>query len=517
VLTISRPATEPAVLGRDRLGRVALVVVGLSTLLSVVRAFGPLTYPGDIWRQSDTATIARNFAENGMQLFFPQINWGGAGPGYVETELPLMPWLSAALYQVFGEHAFLGRLLSLAFMLVATAAFWGLVRRLLPRDAARWALIAFAVSPAFMRWGTAFMPEATMMAFYLLALLAFCRWLLEDRPVFLAGAAAATSMAALVKPTALHIGVVLGLWMLIAARDRLRRPSVYAAGVAALIAPAAWLWHAAQLHAQYGNTFGVISGGDSKWGSLALWLSPAFYGGNLRSEVLFVYGVVGVPLAVLGAVWAWKRKPAALPLMVAGAVSLLVYYFATGRYSGSDLGIQYHVYSLPYAAIATGLGLAVAARRLRPRVPAAAYGGMALATVLALSVQSVNVFADSLTDRSGSLGACAAALAEVSKPGDLVVVGTTSTTTMSGVTNNYQEPVVFYQADRKGWSLAADQQMPKRLVSDVRQGARFLVEPDPRLAPPDSMLGRWLAANATQLRTSAANGCDVWALPAPRS
>ena len=113
-------------IGRDRLGRAAMVVVGLSTLISVVRAFGPLTYPGDIWRQSDTATIARNFAENGMQLFFPQINWGGAGPGYVETEFPLMPWLSAALYLVFGEHAWLGRLLSLAFMLVATAAFWDL-------------------------------------------------------------------------------------------------------------------------------------------------------------------------------------------------------------------------------------------------------------------------------------------------------------------------------------------------------------------------------------------------------
>jgi 4-amino-4-deoxy-L-arabinose transferase-like glycosyltransferase len=517
VLTISSPVEETAVLGRDRLGRAAIAVVALSTLISVVRALGPLTYPGDIWRQSDTATIARNFAENGMQLFFPQINWGGAGPGYVETEFPLMPWLSAALYQVFGEHVFLGRLVSLAFMLVATAAFWGLVRRLLPRDAARWALIAFAVSPAFMRWGTAFMPEATTMAFYLLALLAFCRWLQEDRGVFLVGAAAATSMAALVKPTALHIGLVMGIWMLISARPRLRRPSVYLAGLAALIAPAAWLWHAARLHAQYGNTFGVISGGDSKWGSIALWLSPAFYGGNLKSEVLFIYGGVGVPLAVIGAVWAWRRGAAVLPLLLAGGISLVVYYFATGRYSGSDLGIQYHVFSLPYAAIATGLGLAAAARWLRPRVSAAVFGGLAAVAVLALFAQSVNVFAESMTDKSGSLGTCATELAEVSQPGDLVVVGTTSTTTVNGVTNNYQEPVVFYLADRKGWSLAADQQSSELLVSYERQGAKFLVEPDPGLAPADSMLGRWLAANATQLRSSAADGCDVWALPTPAS
>jgi 4-amino-4-deoxy-L-arabinose transferase-like glycosyltransferase len=53
------------------------------------------------------------------------------------------------------------------------------------------------------------MPEATVLAFALLALLAFCRWLQEDRPVLLVGAAAATSMAALARPTSLHIGLEL--------------------------------------------------------------------------------------------------------------------------------------------------------------------------------------------------------------------------------------------------------------------------------------------------------------------
>jgi hypothetical protein len=59
---------------RPRPGCPALAVVGIATTLSVVRACGPLTYAGDIWRQSDTATIARNFATDGMALFYPQIN-----------------------------------------------------------------------------------------------------------------------------------------------------------------------------------------------------------------------------------------------------------------------------------------------------------------------------------------------------------------------------------------------------------------------------------------------------------
>ncbi|MFR9802650.1 ArnT family glycosyltransferase [Pseudonocardia sp. RS010] len=489
-------------------------------VLSVVRAFAPMTsYPGDIWRQSDTATIARNFATNGMNIFFPQINWGGAGPGYVETEFQLMPWLTAATYLVFGEHIVLGRLVSLAFMLVAAAALWGVARRLLPANAARWALAAFFLSPAFMRWGTAFMPEATVLAFYLLALLGFCRWLQEDRPVFLVWAAAATSTAALVKPTSLHLGLVIALWVVFAARDRLRRPSLYLAGLAALVVPALWLRHAASLYATYGNTFGVISGGDSKWGSLSLWLSSAFYLGNLRTETLFIYGFVGLPFAVLGVVWlrrqrgtALARRLSPLPLLAAGAIALTLYYFAAGRYTSTDLGIQYHVYSLPYAALATGTGIAAALSWARARLARAVGVGAGVTVAVLLGAQAVNVFAQSLHDRAGVFGTCAIELDAVSTPADLALVSTTSRTVEDGVTNNYQEPVVFFLADRKGWSLPADRHNPEEVARLRDAGAHFLVIGDPQLVPPNGPLAAWLADNSQQVRSIERNGCAVWDL-----
>jgi len=492
-----------------------LAIVAVVVVLSVARAFGPLTYPGDIWRQSDTATIARNFATNGMNIFFPQINWGGAGPGYVETEFQLLPWLTAVLYLVFGEHVALGRLISLGFMLVAAAAFWGLARRLLPATAARWALAAFFLSPAFMRWGTAFMPEATVLAFYMLALLGFCRWLREDRVIFLVWAAAATSMAALVKPTSLHIGLVLGLWLAFAARDRLRRPSLYVAGLAALVAPVLWLRHAASLHATYGNTFGVISGGDSKWGSLELWLSPGFYLGNLRSEAIFIYGLIGVPLALLGAVWLWRRRSFTSPtvsLLAAGLIALAVYYFAVGRYSSTDLGIQYHVYSLPYAALAIGAGFTPVLHWFRRRWSSLTISVSAAAMAVLLGAQAVNVFVQSLPDRSGVFGACATQLDAVSASWDLVVVSTTSRTVEDGVANNYQEPVVFFLADRRGWSLPADEHTPASVESLRAAGAGFLVVGDPQLVPAGGPLASWLADNASQVRSSAEDGCAIWNL-----
>ncbi|MFC4942049.1 hypothetical protein [Pseudonocardia sp. GCM10023141] len=100
------PSPEPTrPLRSDVLGRWALVVAAVVTALSVVRALLPMPWLGDIWRPADTATIAHNFYVGGMDLLLPQINWGGAGPGYVDAELQLLPWISAALYHVVGEHA----------------------------------------------------------------------------------------------------------------------------------------------------------------------------------------------------------------------------------------------------------------------------------------------------------------------------------------------------------------------------------------------------------------------------
>src|SRR5262245_48409197 len=56
------------------------------------------------WRPADMASIALGFLRNGFHLLYPQIFWGGDGPGYVETEFPLIPFLTAILFKVFGAH-----------------------------------------------------------------------------------------------------------------------------------------------------------------------------------------------------------------------------------------------------------------------------------------------------------------------------------------------------------------------------------------------------------------------------
>lgn len=488
---------------------VAAVVLAV-VALSVTRAFGPLTYDIDIWRQTDTATFARNYAEHGMQLFYPQIDWGGPGPGYVESELPIMPWLAAGLYLLFGEHPVIGRLLSLAFMLVATVAFAALVRRRLGPVAARWAVILFVVSPAFMRYATAFMPEATVLAFYVVALWAFDRWLAEDRPRWLVAAAASTALAGLAKPTSLHILIVLLVWLALADPQRLRRWYVTATAALALLPPALWLWHAHGLFAQYGNTFGVISGGDDKFGSLRYWLSPAFYLGNAKNEALWILGVVGVPLAVVGA-WRAVRERPREAMLIGGIVGLAIFYAVVARYSESGMGAQYHVFSLPFAAVAVGLGV----ERLAPlldRFNGSIRAAIAAVLVLALSVVSLQVFRASLADEGGVYERCADQLDAVSTPTDLVVIGSTSSSVDEGVPNNWQEPMIFYFADRRGWSLASDQLQPAAIAADQRDGARWFVAYDEASLAAQPAFAAWLENNAAPVRSIATDGCGVWRL-----
>jgi hypothetical protein len=73
----------------------------------------------DSWRQTDTATIARNFLEE-PNILYPRINWGAPGPGYVESEFQLYPYAVYLVYRVLGENPLYGRVLSL--ILTALAA-----------------------------------------------------------------------------------------------------------------------------------------------------------------------------------------------------------------------------------------------------------------------------------------------------------------------------------------------------------------------------------------------------------
>ena len=78
-------------------------------------------------RQTDVATIARNFYEKDPNIFWPQVNWRADGPNYVESTFPLVPWLISLGYRAVGEQPWVGRSIVAAFAVLGVIATFGLV------------------------------------------------------------------------------------------------------------------------------------------------------------------------------------------------------------------------------------------------------------------------------------------------------------------------------------------------------------------------------------------------------
>jgi 4-amino-4-deoxy-L-arabinose transferase-like glycosyltransferase len=205
------------------------------------------------WRQADVAMIAENFYRHGCALFYPQINWAGRAPGYVGTEFPLVPFLAAGLYGVFGVQAWVGRAVSVAFFARSVPFFYRLVRRTSDAPVALWAVAIYTLTPLSIFASRAFIPDMASLSLSLVALALFGAWL-ERAPhatLFLA-TSLVLSLAILVKLPAILIGVPLlaMAWDKYGVRALCRRELVALAALA-LSGPLAWYMHAYHISRTY--------------------------------------------------------------------------------------------------------------------------------------------------------------------------------------------------------------------------------------------------------------------------
>ncbi|GEM_PF-1249980 len=444
----------------------ALIVLALFVRLPFLR--GELNDMDD-WRQTDTATMARNFLEDPNPLH-PRVDWAAPGPGYVESEFPLYTYTVHALYRLTGERPLLGRWLSILIFLLSIPPFLRISKRWFGPLGTILALCFFAFSPIVVRYSRAFMPEATVLCLYLWALDRFLLWLDEEGRGFPVFPAVLTAAAILVKPTSLHIGwVYLGLLHARSGPKGLLRPRILGFGLLCLLPPLAWYLYAAWLHRTFGNTFGVISGGDSKWGDLSWWTSPFFYLSLLSIEAKWVLGWGGLFLAFLG-VFSFPRE--GRRFYRSGLLALFLYYLLVARYCGHEgRGTQYHLYAAPWLAWGATAGFSALFEYGKRGLQVAAVALLALCFQSGLSIGRVW-----LARHGKELAAAGHALREISSPDDLaVVLGADPAWDRNQVANNFEDPRVFYHARRRGRVLASDRQDPARLAEVLGCGARWFV------------------------------------------
>src|SRR6266487_2397273 len=157
------------------------------------------------WRQSDVATIARNFSANGFPFAYPQIDWAGDAPGYVGTEFPVLPFLAAICYKFAGIHEWIGRSQAIIFFAVSLPFFFLLVAEIFGSTAAIWATFFFSFAALNIFAGRSFMPDVPSLSLAIVGLYLFLRWIEDRESVSFFLAAITISLSILIKVTSIVI------------------------------------------------------------------------------------------------------------------------------------------------------------------------------------------------------------------------------------------------------------------------------------------------------------------------
>lgn len=303
------------------------------------------------WREADYTQIARNFYREDASILHPKIDWRGDTPGFVEMEFPVAPWLAAGLDRFFGYHEAFSRAPSVLASLLSMLIFAGLSKRTLTPSGALIATALFAVNPLLIYLATAMQPESLMVLFALISAALVLHWDETARPGTLLLAAAAAAAAMLAKSPAGYLGLLLAYavirklgWRALAA------PRNIATLCVMIVPPLAWYLWANQFWQRFGNSLGVSN--EAHFIGWDMLFPPSFLVTTLEWEILGVFTLTGVPLAIAGACSLRSRDR----LVVAWYLSVWTLYVLAARTFGKDWAFYYHAAAVAPACLIMGMG-----------------------------------------------------------------------------------------------------------------------------------------------------------------
>lgn len=422
----------------------------LFLLLLAPRLYGITHSPfesGDLWRQPDTEAIALLFLRQGFNPLRPQFFYDGPFPNVVALELQVTTTLIAALYQLFGRHFLLARLVPVAFFLGSAGFLYGIARRYLTPWGAALSVLLYGLFPVNLYLSRSIQPEAAGLFFYIGALYLFLRFVETDRDRWLILSALFTALAITQKPQTALIGLpMLGAaWARYGWRWTLQ-PRLYLFALGALGLPA--------LYYAYSNAvaeFHFVSGIATKH------IFTRFYSDILTPEAREFFRLhlpkafTGTGLVVIGAGLLWVRRGFTLIyLWVLASVINLVAVVAVIKF------YYYLVYLTPPLAVVGGALLARIRWRLVPAAIVAAVGVTGF------------LWIRTMYEGWPALETQGRIVRELTSPDELIVIGT-------------RDPALLNMAERAGWrfGLALYPGVPREPVAEleyyVSRGARYFV------------------------------------------
>lgn len=157
-----------------------LLILGMSILYGYAKIVTLEPQSTHVWRQTDCASIAKNYYQYGMDFKNPEIHFLGSDEktsGYCVGEFPIIYYAVAGLYHVFGPYDFIFRLFNLLIFFLGLFALFKVISEVLGDSF--WAIgisALFFCSPVIVFYANNFLPNVAAISLVFIAWYFFIRF-----------------------------------------------------------------------------------------------------------------------------------------------------------------------------------------------------------------------------------------------------------------------------------------------------------------------------------------------------
>lgn len=468
--------------GKAKIILILIFVIGAAVRLSDV--LRPINQAS--WRESDLGAIARNYANESMNPFYPRIDWRGNGEGFTEMEFPLYPYLIAVTYKIFGINDYFGRVWSFIFSLLTLFFFFKLAREYLENFSLLFAVAFFAFNPLIVEFSTLIYSEGLMILCYLTSVYFFLKWLKTDGNKDFWFAVTATALTILTKATAAHVGLFFGvlLWQKHGSKI-FKQSKVWLFGAISLLPALIWYRHAKNLWNNYGNSLGVSN--EYHWIGADFFTNPYFIEGILRSEILYVWLIFGL-ISGIFAVWRGFGETGVKHSLL-WLASAFVFYILTVRTAADEWANYYHIFSIPPAALLFGFGAQKLWEYMQgfanffseqsvlqklTKIVVILAVSVSIGGAFLLEVRQIRANFKERRIKDKSL-ACAEKIAPLLQKDGLILVSGGNCFDADGFQTAYNASFTFYWLERKGFNICVEEQSLEKVREFSSKGAKYFL------------------------------------------
>lgn len=458
------------------------------------------------WRQADTQAMVNNFKRSRNDILHPQIDWRKDGPGFVETEFALYPYLASKILPGQTDVEWPAQAISLAVMMLAITLLFAALRSVFGDVPALIAALSAMASLGTLHLATAIQPDGLCFLLYCASLITFYRYLHGAQSSWLAISTMLTLLAALVKPPALHLGLIQFFALLFVAPQRLGRARIWLSWLVILAGFSAYIFFAHQHYLVYGNTFGIGFGGDAKWPTVSELLAPGNYYRLFRLSMTWGVGLAGTVAALFLLA---KRQFSGWETAL--AIGLGAHLLVSMRYSSSEwLASHYHIFGVFLGTWCVAHATNQLASIKSPlfsrytHLRKWAAGAIITALIVLVGVNTQKRIHHKGIDDGERFLALQAMIEPEITPGERIVVRSTAPARVEGWgngTNNFEDPRIFYLTQSTGWVLPMDDDEPSHLAQAVAKGAHYYVHMGSLESLP--ITKTWLEEHAVKLKENA--------------